>query len=225
MTDETIFEVQLAALMRVVAAAFAAAGLVPEGPAPAVFSVAVRRLVVRMLSPAEAALRRLIFYRAQELSVSAGSKRAAPSKPINKGSGARDRVPPFRLFDPRKWFAELAKTRRGRRAPGPGPRISSFDEPRPVYEPSPPPPSEAELDPMALCRRLQALHKALHDIPGQAKRMARMMARRKAASKPAHPLRRGPPPGHRETQSEDIDEILAECQTLVLKRVKKPDRA
>ena len=223
MTDETIFEVQLAALVRVVAAAFVVAGLVPEGSPASSFPVAVRRQILRMLSPAEAALRRLILYRARRLKVSAGPKRAAPDKPINRGAGARDRIPPFRLFDPRKWFAELAKTRRGRRAPGAGPNISSFDDPRPAIEPTPSRPAEAEIDPAKLCRRLQALHKAMNDISAQAKRMARMIARRQAASKVSQPLRRGPPPGHRETHTEDIDVILAECQILALKVPKPPD--
>jgi len=225
LNDETIFEAQLTALMRVVAAAFAVAGLVPAGPSPASFPVIVRRQILRMLGPAEAALRRLIRHRARAVKVSAGPKRAVPNKPIPKGRGGRDRIPPFRLFDPRKWFWELAKTSRGKRAAGPGPRISNFDDPRPAEDVKAARTDEADIDPAKLCRRLQALYAAMNDIPAQAKRMARMMARRAAAAKSSEPLRRGPPPGHRETPVHEIDEILAECHMLALRQPKPPDKA
>ena len=216
MDDEAIFEGQRAALLRVVVAAFAVAGLVPGGPSPSAFSGAIRRRLLRMLAPAESALRRLIEFRARGIVATAGKKRAAPSKPIPRGHGGRDRIPPFALFDPRKWFAELAKSRR--RRSGPGPRISSFDEPRAPAGPVPEQPDAAAVDPARLCRRLQALLKALNDIPAQAKRLARMKARRRADSKVSTPLRPGPPPGFRPDGPEDIDDILFNCDWLVRKK-------
>jgi len=224
MDDEAIIEFQLAALVRLVASVFALVGLVPGGPVVASIPSAIRAQVLRMLQPAEAALRRLIYYRARRLVVSIGAKRAAPTRPVPKGNGSEDRIPPFALFDPRKWFRELAKARRPRR--GPGPRISGFDEPRPHFEP--PAPRSAEINPARLCRRLQALQKALETVPEQAKRLARLQARRRAAGAPLKrivPLRPGHPPGYRKNMTELVDSILYEFHLLARRDPRPPDRA
>ena len=221
--DERIFEAQRAALVRLIAAVFAVMGFAPDGPVLSSLSADMRRRVLRILSASESALRRLIFYRARSLRVKAGRKRGKPSGSIPKGDGSKKRPPLFALFDPRKWFAELAQTRRPKRARGAGPNISSFDDERRAPEPPAP---EAEINPAGLCRRLQALHRALHDIEGQAKRLARLQARRRAAGDPpkrTEPRRPGWPPGYRRNRTHPVDAILWECDVLSRRPLRPPD--
>jgi len=213
--DEIIFETQLAALMRLIAAVFAVTGLQPDGPVLSSLSAEMRRRVLRILSASESALRRLISYRAQRLSLKARRKRAARNRAIPKSKGAKKRPPVFALFDPRKWFQELAKTSRSKR--GPDPSISGFDEDRRASQPDPSTESKSETDPAGLCRRLQALHRALHDIPAQARRLARLQARRKAAGETlrrTEPIRPGYAPGFRRRPTHPVDHILWNCAAL-----------
>ena len=67
-----------------------------------------------------------------------------------------------------------------------------------------------------LCRRLFAIIGALEDLPRQAKRLARWRARPIEERRPqlSTPLRVGRPPGHRQRQTHEVDEILAECHWL-----------
>lgn len=223
--DEIIFETQHAALVRLVAAVFAVMGLLPDGPVLSSLSAPLRRRVLRILAASESALRRLIFFRARGVTVPEKRKGSAPNRSAPpKRDGTTKRRPVFALFDPRKWFPELAKTRRPKR--GPDPSISSFDEDRRVPEPPPSRPEKAEPDPAGLCRRLQALHRALHDIPGQAKRLARLRARRKAAGEifwRTQPLRPGWPPGHRKVWTHPVDSILWNCAALAREKPRAPD--
>jgi len=210
------------ALLRLVAVLFAAVGLEPGGGAVKSMSPSVRRLVLRVLRPAESALRRLIVVAAHGLSPKARAKRPAPSGPIARGDGSAARVPPFALFDPRKYFRELATRRLGR---GPGPCISFFDEDREAG-PGPEEQDDSTPDPAALCNRLHALRGALEDIPAQARRLARVQLRRRAAGKTRRytdPLRPGWPPGHRQRRTHAVDEILGECQILARRGDRPPD--
>ncbi len=224
MNDAAIITYQVTALMRLVASMFALAGLIPGGAAVASMSVEVRRKILRVLQPAESALRRVILMKARELVVSLKPKRPAPKGAVPKGKGARDRIPAFVLFDPRKWFRELAKPHRPLR--GAGPRISGFDEERPAYEP--PAPRSAEVNPASLCRRLQALQKALETIPAQAKRLAQLQAKRRAAGEPlrrTEPRRPGWPPGYRKRHSHPVDVILHDCDILARQDPRPPDKS
>jgi len=118
----------------------------------------------------------------------------------------------------------LARARRVLR--GPGPSISSFDDPRPRFEP--PALRSAEVNPASMCKRLQALHKALETIPAQAKRLARLQARRKAAGEPLNrtqPMRPGWPPGYRKNHTHPVDEILSDCDVLARPEPRPPDRS
>ncbi len=223
MNDEVIIEYQVTALMRLVASMFALVGLVPGGAAVASMSVEVRRRVLRVLQPAESALRRVILMKARGLVVSLRPKRPAPKGAVPKGKGAGDRIPAFVLFDPRKYFHELAKPHRPVR--GAGPRISGFDEQRPACEP--PAPRSVEVNPASLCRRLQSLQKALESIPVQAKRLARLQARRRAAGEPlrrTEPRRPGWPPGYRKHPSHPVDMILQDCDILARQDPRPPDK-
>ena len=204
MNDEAIFEGQLLALIRVVSALLASAGLA-AGAVLVVVPRVVRLSILRVLRPAESAARRLIVVAAQGLDVTAPGRRRAVVGVIPKGEGQA--VPRFALFDPRKRFADL-KTSAGFAA-GFGPRVGGFEA---VRTQAPVEPSDARL-----ISRLKALHAALEDIPAQARRLARVLAKRRAAGgvpRRTSPLRPGFAPGHRQRRVHEVDDILSECDLL-----------
>lgn len=207
------------ALLRLVAMMFAAAGLVP-GASVARLPQSVRAAILFVLRPAESAGRRLIvvYNTLNAIKVALSKPRAKcafPAEGIARGAG--ESVPPFPLFDTRKRFEQRAR-RRGRGEP----RISGFDETRSVEE-TPDAPQGDSTDAMRLSQRLLALHHALEDLPKQALRLARALARRQRnpRKRAAGPLRANKPPGHRKRQVHEIDEILSDCDMLA--RMTPPD--
>jgi hypothetical protein len=226
-----------AALAAVVAGLVAMAGLAEHLPR------AVYRTILRVLRPAESAVRRLIFIAARDVVVEPAPVRPWPKGLViaGKGKGSKSaRVPAFQLFDPRKRF-DLGQPRRKPFAkPGTGPRSwlveatgpDSYDagilcplfRPRPAAKPAPVPPPipvplpDGSVSAKRLQRRLAAIKAALENIPRQAIRMARWKARRAAIrlKRPTilEPLRNGPPPGHRKEPVEDVDVLLNECHSL-----------
>ncbi len=205
MNNEAIFNGQLSALIRVVSALLASAGLA-AGAVIVVLPRDVRLSVLRVLRPAESAARRLIVVAAQRLGFAAPGGRRALVGMIPKGEGGT--MPRFALFDPRKRFPELS-TGAGF-ARGFAPRISGVDEVR--VDPR----IRAKSD-MRLIARLKALHAALKDISGQARRLATVLAKRRATGevpRRTSPLRPGFPPGHRQRRVHEVDDILAECDLL-----------
>ena len=173
--------------------------------------------VLRVLRPAESAVRRLIVIAARGVVV-----KVAPSRPMPKGhtigKGDGSRLPSFKLFDTRKYFPELSQ-RRVRYTKNP-PRIHvyPYDTLKPVPRPviAPPPPPDGLVNAERISRRLEALKSALDDLPRQAKRMACWRVRRENSKTPTFksPLRPGPPPGHRKKPIHEVDEILANCHWL-----------
>ena len=207
------------ALKGIVAALFAMLGLVGSDtvgriPQP------LHRAVLRVLRPAESAVRRLVVIAARGLVVKPAPSRPMPVGPIGKGGGHRS--PSFQLFDPRKDFPEL-RQRRVKYAKNP-PRIHFFGSdprvaalwpaPRPVADPVSPP--DGLVNGERLTRRLQALKLALEDLPRQARRLARWRVRQENTPnvKFTSPLRPGPPPGHRKKKVHEVDEVLAQCHWL-----------
>jgi hypothetical protein len=180
----------------------------------------VHSAVLRVLRPAESAVRRLIVIAARNVVV-----KLAPSRPVPAGhmigKGGRSR-PSFQLFDSRKRFASLGPYRRGpmRNPPrihffGNDPRVMAlWPAPRSVVDPPPPP--DGLVNAERLSRRLQALKSALEDLPRQAKRLARWRQRREAAPslKFLSPLRPGHPPGYRRKPIHEVDDVLIECDGL-----------
>lgn len=210
MTPETIFNQSKDRLVSLVLVLIGAlgAGLVPRF---------VRGNVLRLLRPAESAVRRLIVMAAQGVKPTAGAARAAPVGPIPRGSG--ERVPAFRLFDPRKRFG----TAPGRAGPVIEPRIWTFDggeDARPVPALRVPAFADDPVDANRLRQRIGALKAALDDLPKQARRLMRAMAVRKRL---ASPLRPGLPPGYREKSQREVDRILYDCQALALRALAAPD--
>ncbi len=207
------------ALKGIVVALFTMLGLVGEATVSRI-PKPLHSAVLRVLRPAESAVRRLIIIAARGLVV-----KVAPSRPMPKGQMTGKGGAPgssFRLFDPRKDFPEL-RQHRVKYAKHP-PRILFFNDDSRVDSlwPAPPPvvapvtPPDGLVNGQRIARRLKALKLALDDLPRQARRLARWRLRKEAAKAPKFksPLRPGPPPGHRKRQIHPIDEILADCHWL-----------
>ena len=202
------------ALNRIVEALFAMLGIVGVAPVGRI-PQPLHRAVLRVLWPAESAMRRLIVIAARGLVVKLAPSRPKLKGPIGKGGGG-SKPPSFQLFDTRKNFA----VRRGRRFTLNPPRIHFFTGDSWVsttWSARPPvPPPDGLVNAARLARRLQALKLALEDLPRQARRLARWRVRRENTPgvKFTSPLRPGPPPGHRKKKVHEVDEVLAQCHWL-----------
>jgi hypothetical protein len=171
------------------------------------------RGILRVLRPAESAVRRLIVIAARGLVVKAAHQHPTPKEPLKKAAQSR---PAFQLFDTRKDFADDRNT-----GPRVLPRIHNFDyDPRVVaiwaalpHNTPVAPPDDGLVNARRLIRRLQALKSALNNLPRQARRLVQWRMRHPSL-KFKSPLRPGPPPGHRRKKRHEIDEILAECHGL-----------
>ena len=198
----------------------------------------VHSSVLRVLRPAESAVRRLIVIAARGLVVKLAPLRpdspSKPAKPTAKGLGS-SRPASFQLFDPRKRFKPVRAMKSTWRVPRisflpppPDPTVAAIFAARAARAPAPaavpPPLSDGLASAKSLTRRLEALKSALEDLPRQAKRLARWRQRRKEA--PDHkflsPLRYGRPPGHRRKPIHEVDEVLVECDDLAWEAM-KPD--
>ena len=208
------------ALNRIVEALFAMLGLAGVAPVARI-PQPLHRAVLRVLWPAESAMRRLIVIAARGLVVKLAPSRPKLKGPIGKGGGG-SKPPSFQLFDPRKNFEALRQ--HGRRFTRNPPRIHFF--PYDTLSPARPPvpPSDGLANAERISRRLQALKAALEDLPRQARRLARWRVRRENAKAPkfTSPLRPGPPPGHRKKKVHEVDLVLTECHGLAWDAL-KPD--
>ena len=182
------------------------------------------RAVLRVLRPAESALRRLIVVAARGLVVQPSPSRPRTAGAVKSKKTLRPRVTSFQLFDPQK---RIVLPRR-RMPPRPGPRIHMFNAdnelvtiwppPRPATNTASRPPKSADglVNGARLIRRLEALESALADLPHQAKRLVRWRMRQEKSVNPSFksPLRPGRPPGHRTRAVHEVDELLSECHWL-----------
>jgi hypothetical protein len=219
-------------LSRIVATLFAMIGL-SEGEKVERISSPVYRAVLRLLRPAESAVRRLIVVAARRLEVKPPVPRATARAPAQVTPRRRSRIH-FRLFDPRQRFSSALAYERGRHrisirlTPRPEPRLRvidvSFDPRVPLFrqtppaapEPPPVPIADGTVNAVRLCRRLAAIKLALEDLPRQARRYVRWQSKPHAQRRPqlASALRPGTPPGHRKKPIHKVDEILSECDWL-----------
>ena len=214
------------ALQGIIEALFAMLGLSSDATVSRIPQT-LHRAVLRVLRPAESAVRRLIVIAARNVVVKLAAPRPMPTgHMIGKGGG--NSRPSFQLFDPRKNFKRLRHRKFARMEPRIhffeyDPRVAAlWPAPKPVVEPPPPP--DGLVGAERLSRRLQALKSALDDLPRQARRLARWQQRRKAS--PDHkflsPLRPGHPPGYRRKPMHEVDEVLIECDRLAWDAM-KPD--
>ena len=212
------------ALKAIVEALFAMLGLAGEvtvGRIPRPLHTAV----LRILRPAESAVRRLIVIAARGLVVKAAPSRSMPAGKIIIGRRGNSRIS-FQLFDPRKNFAR----RRRRVFARIGPRIHFFDPGGTLIQSAPPPvpaaPPDNLVEAARLARRLEALKLALDDLPRQARRLARWRLKREREQAKAptftSPLRPGRAPGYRRNPDHKVDDVLAECHWLAWEAM-KPD--
>jgi len=192
-------------LVRIVAGLFAMIGLA-EGRVVERLSRPLYRAVLRVLRPAEWAVRRMIVVAAHGLVVKPSRVRPTKAGP-KTSSKARKRGgrQAFPLFDPRVRFG-LAD---GLRPTSAGPK--------PIT--APPAFARKEKDTVSakpLCRRLLAIKAALEDIAAQARRYARWRAKplEKRRPKLGSSLRPGPPPKFRKWPGHEVHAILRECHWL-----------
>jgi len=227
------------ALLRVLLGLFAMAGIEPEGEGITSLPRGVKFAILKVLRRAESATRRLIATKTRGQEIPVYVPPAPRDKPSRKGSGKTraKRVPQFSLIDPRSYHEELHPHRQPRRAQRKRrseprllfrlagldgqPDYEEWSEADPVLSP------DDELTAVSLCRRMQALFHALNDLDGQAQRMIREIAKRRAA-KPGPgsvpPLRGGNPPGHRKKSIDEVDEILEACHWLATREPEPPER-
>jgi hypothetical protein len=202
-----------AVLAGIVADLFLMLGLIGEATVSRI-SWPAYRAVLRVLRPAESALRRLIVLAARGLVV----------KP---GKGGPPRLPSFPLFDPQPRIM-LPRRRTSKRAV---PRIHMFNADgefitigpplRPARAPAPARAKSPDglVSAVRVIRRLEALEAALSDLPRQALRLARWRKRQETSPNPSfkRPIRPGLPPGHRRRNTHLVDELLTECDWLALR--------
>jgi len=188
--------------------------MLPDG---AVMARAAKRRMLAILLPSEACLRRLIVIVTRTMDVPVVTARAASETLTPRGKPNAERAPVFGLFDPRR-RVEAERTRRH----GAGPRVGFFDEWTPQGQKSVPA-DEDELDFASLRRRIAAMQRALDDLPGQAKRLSQIIARRKlTGNRKVRAMRPGRPPGHRDKGKREVDEMLAHLNYLALWVLEEP---
>ena len=212
-------DLQKPILASIVAGLFALLGLTGDSVLGRI-PIELHRNVRRVLRPAESAARRLIVVMAMFVKVKPEPSRAPRPIPKNiiRTGQAKPRIC-FRLFDPRP---RIFQKRRPKNVPRRQPSITFFSNDgsyrRISLAPPPPPPSDGLENSAHLVRRLHALKAALDDLPRQAKRLARTLARRRNSPdvivKLKTPLRPGRPPGHRKKPRLEIDHVLRECEWL-----------
>ena len=205
------------ALLRIVAALFAMVGLA-DGEVAATLPRHLRNCVIRILRPAEAAVRRLVIIAARDLVVVVAparrKKAATPTTTTPTTGKPAAAIPALPLIDPLKRFDFRPRRRRARSFP----RITfiGLTEPTPIPDDWIPSPDD-EIDAAPIGRRLHMLKRALDDLDGHAKRFARWKAKRDLghnSSPRFNPMRPGRPPGYRKRAFHEVDDVLRECHAL-----------
>ncbi len=163
------------------------------------------RAVLRVLRPAESALRRLIVVAARGLVIAPPASRPKSAVPVKPRKSGPSRVPSFQLFDPQTRIV-LPRRRNPKRVV---PRIHFFNTDgefitigppvRPAKAPARVKSADGMVNAARVIRRLEALDAALADLPRQAKRLVRWRMREEKSKNPSFktPLRPGRPPGYR----------------------------
>ncbi len=220
-------EINHSALSRIVAALVAMLELAGRAAADRL-PLPLYRAVVRVLFPAESAVRRLIVIAARGVVVKVPVSRPKPH-PTPKGlaitapggAGKAEARVSFQLFDPRKRLAVFRPVKKSRF------RVLSLGDSHlvPLFHPRPSglrlakrevAAPDGMVSALRLHRRLAAIKLALEDLPHQAIRMARWHIRRARIERPVFRLsmRQGIPPGHRKKPRHEVDLVLTEYHAL-----------
>ena len=210
-------------LAGVVESLFVMLGLVGEATVSRI-SWPAYRAVLRVLRPAESALRRLIVVAARNIVIAPVASRPKTPRAIKPSKRGTSR-PSFQLFDPQP---RIVLPRR-KRTPRAVPRIHFFNTDgefitigppiRPAKAPARPKSADGMVNAARVIRRLEALEAALADLPRQAMRLVRWRMREEKSENPSFktPLRPGRPPGSRRRAVHLVDELLDECQWLAFR--------
>ena len=182
------------------------------------------RAVLRVLRPAESAVRRLIVVAARGLVV-----KLAPSRPNGRGAVKSEKGGTARSLLPALRSAATHRVARAGRNPKRAvPRIHFFTTDgefitmgppiRPAKAPARAKSADGLVNAARVIRRLQALEAALarSSPPGQAP--GPLAEREEKSENPSFksPLRPGHPPGYRRRPIHDVDELLVKCHWLAM---------
>jgi hypothetical protein len=206
------------ALIGVVATLFAMLGLAGDAvigriPRP------LHSTILRVLRPAEAALRRLIYVMARDVKLKPRADNAKPVGKIEKtGKGTgKPRRPLFRIDDPRPPVEPGPKPKRYRKSTG----VHVYPYTTLIRQPGsekPVPLKDGKIDGNRLARRLRAIMDALRNLDREARRCARWQQRRRKINetRAIHiiPIRPGPPPYSRKKSRHEVDDILRSCHDM-----------
>ena len=211
-------ETNKTALARIVAGLFALLGAAGEA-ALARIPLTLHRSIARVLRPAESAARRLIVVLARITRLKAPPPRKSRPMPAGLARAGQGKArASFQLFDPRRRFFRPPR----RATPVPVPRITffgPFGAPRTVSfgpEKRKRKASDGLETSANLLSRLEALKAALDDLPRQARRLVRAVAKRETLPdlRFRMPVRLGTAPGWRKKPRVEIDTILHDCDWL-----------
>ncbi len=180
------------------------------------------RSMTRILKPLESAVRRLILITARKMftvppTITLSAKSKWPEGLVVQRNNASTRRAAFPLFDPRhESFVEWLEPTQDLPKVMPSIRLLDDDPLVPTFLPTPPPVPEKLISVQTVLRRIETVKHALADMPRQARRLLRTLARNKAAGsgKRLSVLRPGPPPGGRKKPTQEIDDVLKECHAL-----------
>ena len=209
------------ALKGIIAALFAMAGLASLGMA-STLPRHVYAAVMLVLRPAESAVRRLIIIAARGLVLKPRASRPVPAGVASFASASASGGTAFQLIDPLKHFSANIWNEDGPAFV----YVDEFSDQAFAYHHAQS--ADTPIPAGHIFQRLHALSRALNDLPREARRLARWQARqdlefenRKTNRTPYKPMRRSPfrpglPPGYRQCQIHEVDEVLRECHRLAL---------
>jgi hypothetical protein len=199
-----VVEINCVALSRIVVELMAMIGVV-SGAA-----------VLRLLQPAESALRRLIVIAARGLVVKPVAVRPMPAGLVIASAGLGRMG--FSLFDARQTYdfidAENALVL----------QVKTYqNNPFNLFNALTLQKVEQQAGTVLLSRRLEAFAHALKTLRAQARRLVRWQLRRKNVESPkfTSTLRPGTPPGHRAKAIAEVDFVLRECHALAFDVLKE----
>ena len=223
-------EKNLEALKRVLAALVAMVAMA-DGSTAKTLSRRVHLVALRLLRPAESAVRRLVVVAARGIVVSLPPAKVVPGAKPRAAKRAMDRLA-FPLLDPLR----TPRWRPPRARPTAVPRIWVFGAERHPIPVRPLPRADDLVDATRLGLRLGAIGRVLDDLPRQARRFARWRARRDKLDHTQFnprrlsrlsPLKPGLPPGIQRRSwrkpVQEIHRILHDLHGLAFWALEAPD--